>query len=266
MSVITLTESNYYLITLLSETVQSIYCVPGISRSNKFWSTDGQSESGNEINSSDEWVAEVFWQDQSKRLIRFRDESGSTNNSEVTGADGDYYKGSGNSFFRFKCEQGAEGNVLVGIRKASQTDVEYNQREYLWSFHLWITSYAPDHMANWENEKFVYQVAGGAVHRYADKTENGVWGSQYQNKYIMDRNIGVSSAKADDGIDKTRGNVLPVRPQGAFPRRGRDIVRHHWNEGAEFRERQYQHLESSRTSHVVQCREVSVHILLSDYG
>ena len=220
MGVIELAESNCYLIAPLAGTAQSIYCVPGITRSNRFWnSTDGAAEPGNVIGSADEWVAEVIWQDQPTRLIRFCDESGATDNSEVTGTDGDYYKGSGANFFRFKCMEGVEGNVLVGIRKADQTG-DYTKREYLWSFHLWITSYAPDYTAAWENEKFVYQVAGGAVHRYADKTENGVWGSQYLNKYIMDRNIGALGAKADDGIDKTRGMYYQFGRKDPFPAEG----------------------------------------------
>lgn len=217
MGVIELAESNCYLIAPLAGEAQSIYCVPGISRSNLFWnSTDGQLEPDNVIGSADEWVAEVIWQDQPLRLIYFCDDSGATD-TEITGSDGNCYNGSGNNFFRFKCASaGAEGNVLVGIRKKSE-EGDYKERKYLWSFHLWITSYAPNYTASWEAGKFIYQVAGGAVHRYEDKSAGGVWSTLYNNKYMMDRNIGALRATDTDGIGRTRGMYYQFGRKDPFP-------------------------------------------------
>ncbi len=38
---------------------------------------------------------------------------------------------------------GEEGNVIVGIRKKSEDGKPVEDREYLWSWHLWITNYNP---------------------------------------------------------------------------------------------------------------------------
>ncbi len=126
-----------------------------------------------------EWVAEVIWQDCPERLINFCDYLGLlTNNGdfyESAGAmwlpvkinDFNIFKqtfllkgGTTNEldpaafkdpyndrnptrseiFFK---TTGAEGNAIVGIRKKSEGSKPVEQRDYLWSWHLWITNYNP---------------------------------------------------------------------------------------------------------------------------
>ncbi len=128
---------------------------------------------------STEWVAEVIWQDSPKRLINFCDYLGMlTNNGDyyesagamwlpVKMADFNNFKQTflvkggtkdeldpaafkdpyndrnptrSEIFFK---TTGAEGNVIVGIRKKSEDGKPVEDREYLWSWHLWITNYNP---------------------------------------------------------------------------------------------------------------------------
>ncbi len=136
---------------------------------------------------STEWIAEVIWQDRPERLINFCDYLGLlTHNGDYYESAGamwlpvktsqfNNYKitffskpiGQGKYVFDptsfkdplndknptrsdiFFKTTGAEGNVIVGIRK--KTDKEkaggeappLTEREYLWSWHLWITGYNP---------------------------------------------------------------------------------------------------------------------------
>ncbi len=126
-----------------------------------------------------EWVAEVIWQDRPERLINFCDYLGMlTNNGdyyESAGAmwlpvktvdfnnfkqtflikggtkdelDPAAFKDPYNDRNPTRSEiffktTGAEGNVIVGIRKKSEDGKPVEQREYLWSWHLWITNYNP---------------------------------------------------------------------------------------------------------------------------
>ncbi len=131
------------------------------------------------ITPSTEWVAEVIWQDSPKRLINFCDYLGMlTNNGDyyesagamwlpVKIADFNNFKQTflvkggtkdeldpaafkdpyndrnptrSEIFFK---TTGEEGNVIVGIRKKSEDGKRLEDREYLWSWHLWITNYNP---------------------------------------------------------------------------------------------------------------------------
>lgn len=218
MRVIQLSESNCYLISPLNSDAQTVYCVPGIARSNRFWLNDVNAQTAGEnnvIDSDDEWVAEVIWQDQNKRLIYFCDNEGKTD-TEITPEQGNSYLGNGDNFFRFKPVKDAEGNVLVGVRKKTESGA-YNTRKYLWSFHLWITSYAPDYTAGWYLNECVYPVKGGAVHRYVDKENENIWQTKYYNKYIMDRNLGALSAVQTDGIARTGGMYYQFGRKDPFP-------------------------------------------------
>lgn len=88
-----------------------------------------------------------------------------------------------NDFFKIRVKEGMRGNVVVAVK---------NGQGILWSWHLWITDYNPD------NEKisvvsgtYIYGVEGGHVHRYNnDAFNSGI----YESGFIMDRNLGASSA------------------------------------------------------------------------
>ncbi len=193
--------ANCYIVNPLSTDMQQVYELPATARVNEFWDLPDAGDSNIGIHSGDRWVAEVIWQDvQGKQLITFCNEDGS-----VTSADGTVntsvltefpfvYEGEGRNAVYFKPVQGARGNVLIGIRKEQATN-----EHYLWSWHLWITDYAPDERtASWD-ERYVYPVTGGHVHRYDDATGKTTWSRTYLNKYIMDRNLGAMGADLDPG-------------------------------------------------------------------
>ena len=170
MNKVRLDESNSYII---NPVIRSTYAVP-ISRINYFWQNEEGLGSSHVINESDEWIAEVIWQDQPERLISFY----SYDNDVISGN----FEGKGDAAFYFRPLENVEGNVVIGVRKKTAPD-----REYLWSWHLWITDYEPDdNISSWEEDKYVYPVTGGAIHRY----ESSFWDKSYLNKYIMDRNLG----------------------------------------------------------------------------
>ncbi len=144
------------------------------------WTDDGHEPIWDfAITPNTEWVAEVIWQDRPERLINFCDYLGMlTNNGDyyesagamwlpVKIADFNNFKQTflikggtkdeldpaafkdpyndrnptrSDIFFK---TTGREGNVIVGIRKKSEGGKPVEEREYLWSWHLWITNYNP---------------------------------------------------------------------------------------------------------------------------
>ncbi|MDE6078673.1 MAG: fibrobacter succinogenes major paralogous domain-containing protein [Duncaniella sp.] len=176
MNKVRLDESNSYII---NPTANYTFAVP-ISRINYYWQNEGASQV---INESDEWIAEVIWQDQPKQLISFY----SYDNDPLPGN----FEGKGDAAFYFRPIGRSEGNVVIGVRKKESTTPAPGDRKYLWSWHLWITGYEPDdNISPWEEGKYVYPVTGGVIHRY----ESSFWDKSYLNKYIMDRNLGAFSA------------------------------------------------------------------------
>lgn len=193
-------NSNCYIINPLPIDEQTIYQLP-INRINQFWSSsDAQSGVDNTISSETEWVAEVIWQDQSSRVLNFLDGNG---------ASADSFTATGpNASINFEVLKGAKGNVLVGVRKSGDT-------KYLWSWHLWITDYNPDESYNmpWVDNKYVYYVTGGQVHRYA----GNYWEVNCVNKYMMDRNLGALSTNRADGLEMTGGFIYQYGRKDPFP-------------------------------------------------
>ena len=179
MNKVRLDESNSYII---NPVIRSTYAVP-ISRINYFWQNEEGQASSQIINESDEWIAEVIWQDQPQQLISFY----SYDNEPISGN----FEGKGDAAFYFRPMENAKGNVVIGVRKKIPATSDSHYGEYLWSWHLWLTNYEPDdNISSWEDDKYVYPVTGGAIHRY----ESGFWDKSYLNKYIMDRNLGAYTA------------------------------------------------------------------------
>lgn len=194
--------SNSYIINPLPIQEQALYSLP-ITRVNEFWnSTDAQVGVDNTISAQTEWVAEVIWQDQPTRMINF---VGGSDNSP------DRFTSTGGSAFNFEVIKESRGNILVGVRKSSDT-------KYLWSWHLWLTDYNPDSCSDmpWVEDKYVYYVEGGQVHRYA----GDFWRNNYMDKYIMDRNLGALSANREDGLKMTGGFAYQYGRKDPIPYRG----------------------------------------------
>ena len=172
-----LAEANSYIINPTVGEAQTVYSVP-ITRINTFWKSEHVYDHAIGVN--DEWIAEVLWQDQ-PALIEFYAEDGTPVEK---------FNGKGDTFFHFRPKQGAKGNVLIGVRIK-------NTGAYLWSWHLWITDYNPDYTFPWKKDTYSYPVEGGHVYRYADKPGSTlIWDNKYNGKYIMDRNLGASTADA----------------------------------------------------------------------
>ncbi len=216
MGGVTLTESNCYLINPVVGYAQPVYAIPATDRSNRYWGTVRGHVEG-EIYSNTEWVAEVIWQDTPERLIYFCDEKGTILPEDVFSKTGQ-----GNLHFK---PTGKHGNVLIGIKKKNA-----GYDEYLWSWHLWITDYAPDERKGylWETDKYIYPVSNGEVHRYDDAPpyeKDGAlvyytqWSYIYKNKYIMDRNLGALKARTGTAAEvyQMAGMVYQYGRKDPFP-------------------------------------------------
>ena len=191
MNKLKLEESNSYIIN--PSPTGSTYDIP-ISRINNFWRNQQGDNSAEIIRDNDEWIAEVIWQDQPRRLIYFYNEE-----NEIQ-RNAESFIGQGDASFFLRPVDDARGNVIIGVRKKTAgTTPSPEQREYLWSWHLWLTDYEPDDQTTpWVNDKYAYDVRGGSVHRY----ESSFWQKYYLNKYIMDRNLGALAS--DPASDNSR--------------------------------------------------------------
>ena len=213
---VTLELSNSYIINPLAGNdplEKRSYLIP-VSRINDFW---GGTQVGfgnnpeNVIGAEDEWVAELLWQDQNNivgkdvatriTLGRNADEI-AQGVSAGTGPDGGFVvnvpKSLGSSQF---------GNFSVAVKKKDSDKI-------LWSWHFWVTDYAPELPSNISGSTFRYPVAGGDVYRY----KGAAWGysddeysdavtedTPYAKSVIMDRNLGALGL--DYGTDYGRGKL-----------------------------------------------------------
>lgn len=84
------------------------------------------------------------------------------------------------------------GNAIIALKR---TNMGTQSTPILWSWHLWITDYAPDEAYSkvpTENE-YSYSVTGGVVHRYKGSTWTG--NGEYAKRFMMDRNLGALDTK-----------------------------------------------------------------------
>ncbi len=185
-----------------------LYRVPVTDRVNTYWKEYAEVKINPAIDDKTEWVAEVIWQDSQHQLIHFCDDRGEILN-------GNMYTGTGGEAFFFKyTNTGKEcGNVLIGVRLASENGVN---RNYLWSWHLWITDYNPDsHTAKSVNGQYKYPLdGGGELHRLEDGTGT-VWANDYE--YIMDRDLG-SMSVSEESNTAAAGLFYQYGRKDPFPR------------------------------------------------
>lgn len=178
---VNLAPSNCYILNPAPEgTADRIFAIP-IERLNDFWLTADPSLT---IAQGDEWVVELIWQDTSTPdFIRFIDPDNGTPKTTTTG------RGPAQRI-ALTTKAGYQGNALIGIKKVGRESVGY-----LWSWHLWVTDYAPEHRSAPVAGQYVYSVAGGAVHRYGGNDWSNALLGLYPGKYMMDRNVGARAAK-----------------------------------------------------------------------
>ncbi|MDE7386867.1 MAG: hypothetical protein K2N28_06985 [Muribaculaceae bacterium] len=144
------------------------------------------------LDSITEWVAEVIWQDTPLRILDF-----AVVEDDALDAR-DKYEGAGNEIgFAFRTTGTGEGNVIIGVRKKVPEDEipAPDKREYMWTWHIWITEYNPgieipgrelDVPLNWGYNKKSYDVHEGKVQRYYKNLSI----EPFPTAYLMDRNLG----------------------------------------------------------------------------
>ncbi len=203
-----LEESNCYIINpaVISK---KRYAIP-MTWMYQYWTAYASQTTA--FTAGEELVAEVIWQDQGSRLIRFCDEFG-TNllDTPVFNIDPSAPE---SSYIYFKTDEEIFGNVLIGIKRKADAD---KSDAYLWSWHLWITDYSPDdRKTGWDDGQYIYAVKGGEVHRYQDYNSE-VWATTFKDKYIMDRNLGAMSADPDDGLARTGGLYYSYGRNNPYP-------------------------------------------------
>ncbi len=177
-------SSNCYIINPQTEDAE--YFIPIENRITEFW-TD-YADSPVDITSGN-WDVELIWHDCSmdpltseeinKKKIKIEKvTSGKPQQAIKVSIANDYDNW---------------GNVVVAVVQDGKV---------LWSWHLWITDYNPDPSALVATAgQGIYAVKNGNVHRYTgDLWESG---GIYENRFIMDRNLGMSSANFD--INKPYG-------------------------------------------------------------
>lgn len=173
-----------------------------VHRPNIFWGTLGGDRYGirasglypnNPIGLSETWYARIIWSD----FPMTQEEANAFLCRKTGTGSGDY----ADDTQRVKITVPTslkKGNVIIGI----YTD---NPDNILWSWHIWITEYKPDDIKGHPPvaDRFVYEVAGGEVHRYngvswmkdSDDGLHRVPSGLYANGYAMDRNLGTWDAK-----------------------------------------------------------------------
>ena len=149
-----------------------------VKRVDEFWGGNGyESNSSMTLGTGNDWYVKLIVSnfDNSDEKFRFIKSAGTGSyNAETSKLE----------YFEFAVAPETVGNAVVAIYLASDTEGTYP----LWSWHLWITDYAPDEAfyKRPEDGEYKYTVTGGEVHRY----DNGIWDEEYSDRFIMDRDLG----------------------------------------------------------------------------
>lgn len=184
-------DSNCYILNPPSSGVAS-YSFNVVHRTNLFWGdrygiNSETSYVNNYIYPTDKWYARIIWSD----FEMSREEAMAFLVTTSGNASGSYMDA--NQRITVNVPAGHQGgNVLVGIYKNEDAP-----EQILWSWHLWITDYAPDKIAGLDpvEGQYIYTVPSGQVHRYSDIGTDGLatlWapGGRYDRAFIMDRALG----------------------------------------------------------------------------
>ena len=192
-------DANSYILNKQN----AIFRIP-INRINEFWNNSTYAANPEiKIGDETEWVAEVIWQDIPYKVVTFVNHDGT--DASATGSK--TYVGNTGFYVELNIDPSEEdyrGNILVGVRRADDTELTY-----LWSWHLWVTDYDPDAIytevadSKWGNN-YAPENTTGAIHRYAPANDCPLWSDNglYKDKYIMDRNLGAKSTAFDDVTNK----------------------------------------------------------------
>lgn len=185
----TVERSNCYIVNPPETDGYWRNCKIPVDRVNTFWGKGSSSQTApyeyNEnyqLESNTQWEASVIWSDFEYDKSNFRFKGGN-----------DTYSGKGTEPIIVQVAKGARGNVLIGIKRTGS--------DWLWSWHLWITDYAPDDVYKYaiqpQPDVYDYGVTGGKVHRLEGTAWTGT--GLYANSFVMDRNIGAQDTEYHDG-------------------------------------------------------------------
>lgn len=169
------------------------YRIP-VGRVDEYWGSTALGYGGNLstalLSTSNAWTITLLWQDLSNIV-----QTSSSTNITLTKTTGlgknDYFEITVPSTAQF-------GNFVIKLSRNSAPTVT------LWSWHFWVTDYNPYYSGTVVTgaQDVKYTVVGGEVHRYRD---NGVtkWGigGDFQNSYIMDRDIGDLSSAVSPSLN-----------------------------------------------------------------
>lgn len=184
------------------------FSVP-VTQVNRYWVSGAAGYGGlgaNRIEHTDNWKVQLLWQD-SPDIVRASDDVNYDSDSHITFTK-DAGKG-GDDWFTIKVPSDVpHGNFVVVIRKDDPDD-----KAVLWSWHLWVTDYAPNpKFINIRGDKFIYETIGGELHRYYGKRfgypgndsrewDGTTWDPVPSNEasmaqsFVMDRYIGMSDSE-----------------------------------------------------------------------
>lgn len=190
-------DANCYIINPLPTEEQTMYKIRAYKRINEFWENERivgniPTSTGYTIGRDDTWAVDVVWQSSNQQMIEFYDSNGDI--TENGGRVPPVYKDQ--VPLCFKPKKDARGNLVIGVYRTDRAEnADRFKREYLWSWHLWITDYNPDECENqnWEGRyKYILSNGSGEVQHFVGT----VWDSdnaKYHNKWVMDRNLGALS-------------------------------------------------------------------------
>ncbi len=193
--------SNCYILHP-DDSEEQVFYIPVEGRINTFWRDYAGDEAvEGMLSSSDEWSADILWHDIEGGISGFNAErvtSGFSPSESVSAF-------SSPDFTTLECRSAlkitlpatlSEGNILVAVKLNGQI---------LWSWHLWITSYDPDSIAERcrgriNSGLYVYSIRSleGEVHRLDNLN---LWSGLYGEKFMMDRNLGARNCDfAEDQV------------------------------------------------------------------
>ncbi|MFI3280040.1 MAG: hypothetical protein R3Y55_05865 [Rikenellaceae bacterium] len=188
-------SSNCYILN--PEDSEKTYYIPIRGRINTYWNIYAGEGDKIGVDDPDSWNFEILWYDNgSNPYAKSVDDIGETTftiEKDVTANSAKTPSLAitlGEDFKNY-------GNVLVAVKDTSGN--------ILWSWHLWTTEYPYDHvLRDLGVGSYTLKNGTGALHRYEDGSSYTVWGTGgiYEDKYIMDRNIGARDAytESKDGI------------------------------------------------------------------
>lgn len=169
----------------------------GVHQVNRYWG-DSQPGYGNNpdyvIGNDEPWVVNLIWCDLPGL---FSPDPSSTTSITLVNNNGTVVGGGTGPNQAFAIDVPPNlpaGNFVLGLKKAN------GDNKYLWSWHFWVTDYAPDNFNRSliDHDTYTYKVPGGQVERLAPGTYGTnydlLWTPEgfYADKVLMDRFMGAA--------------------------------------------------------------------------